>query len=188
MWSCYADGGVCIEFEKDDLDNRRKHISVVLGNIIYDEKSEFGIAAFNPVSYLEQNEIRSYIELLCIDAQDIVSPFKGLFSKTAFIKNKFEESEKEWRISIPYSYQKQRINNDYDVQNHNIVDMSFDGDEKYLIHSKCNIPFKPGMIYSITLAPNCHATVNDIEKLLFTHGFDDLAMSCMIKRSKGSLR
>lgn len=181
MWNSYAKGGVCIGFNTAKLMDWAKHIQVFQNKVIYNSNDNCPSALLGKVKYFDLNSIDTFIKEECKNDQLVTASFPNIFEKAPFAKSSFWENEAEWRISIPLIF------NEY--QNKNLsfpseVKMDVQPNSSYPLRTSCFIHFCPDMINSITLAPDCKATIEEINRALLVFGYDHLVQAHSVKNSK----
>lgn len=193
MWNCYANGGICIGFDKGKLKEWAKHIHIFNNGVAYDEDCVYDQAKLDKVNYYDKNAIDDYIKKQFNGIQYMTNLFSEVFNKAPFTKMNFWSEEAEWRVSIPLIYSDvneqflfSQIPEDLDVKIPQKVEMSVKANNGFPLCVNCFVPFSPDMVESITLAPNCKADEIDLKKILLIYGFDFLIDK--IQRSNGSLR
>lgn len=192
LWRGYADHGVCIGFNKDKLEKWASHIMPVQNGVAMLNDSESSLVKPTPIEYYSEKTVHEMIKQNCKGIDFITENFGEIFYKAQFVKSDFWKDEDEWRISIPLICD-DCTNNAADINagDDTIIKtqklrLSVDTNSLFSARIRCFVQFEPNMIDSITLAPNCSASVEDVKKVLRIYGFKHLLDKVAV--SNGSLR
>ena len=194
MWNCYGNKGVCIEFDREKLEEHIKLFQFNNGTKkpINQSDNKFNQLTMEDVVYCAEKTLDTIFKNNFSGLENIDDSI--LFELSPICKNKFFECEKEVRII--YRFIEEKINN-----------LDFKNDLNYLIYKKTNekvyfksittenylhkmvldIPIEMNLIKGIKIGPNCSLSVKDICELLFVFEITHLDKDS-IKESKGALR
>lgn len=193
MWSCYGNKGVCLEFDREEL---QKHINKIRHGVsseilsVYPNLKVTSLALqLVDVKYYSQSELEKCFEK---NKYDFNEEFYELFKNSPTIKSDFFECEEEVRIIYYHIFDgtPNDINflvlTDDDGNINKRIYFKSTSDSKYQHKLVADIPIPMSLISSITIGPNSSITNQDLEEIFFANGIEKYTIA--INKSKGSYR
>lgn len=177
MWSCYGNKGVCLEFDRDALEEYIKKIRNGVSSKTI--KNHPNITAGTPVLKLVDVDYRNQESISAYFAQKAFNnneEFHELFKDSPKFKSDFFISEKEVRIIYCHIFDARSNDPNFLSLTDNsgkIKDNIFFksvSDDKFQHKMVVDIPITMDLIKSITIGPNSTITRQDVEEILFING------------------
>lgn len=193
MWSCYGNKCVCLEFDRDALEQYIKKIRAGCSIKTLKEYSNITFATpvlkLTDVNYHNTKTISSYFDEKKFKDDDA---FFELFRESPSFKSDFFASEEEVRIIYCHIFNSVKNDENFLV----LIDDSEHMKEQKYFKSISNsefqhkmvmdIPITMDLIKSITIGPNLTISEQDIEEMLFINGLEKHTIR--IDKSKGTYR
>lgn len=193
MWSCYGNKGVCLEFDRDALEQYIKKIRAGCSIAALKENPNvtFGtpVLKLTDVNYHNIKTISSYFYKKKLKDDDA---FFELFRESPTFKSDFFKSEEEVRLIYCHIFNPVKNNENFlvliDDSKHMEKQIYFKSisDSKFQHKMAVDIPIAMNLIKSITIGPNSTISEQDIEEMLFINGLEKYTIG--IGKSKGTYR
>ena len=196
MWNCYGNKGVCIEFDREKLEDHIKLFQSETKNILFTRESfdnKFNKLIIEDVEYKSTKELNDIFSKRFPTSLSTIEE-RILFELAPIYKNKFFQCEEEVRIIYRFIEEK---DGKFDLRN-KLNYLTYDNSKEriyfksvatrdYLHKMALDIPIDMNLIKSITIGPNCSLSVKDIFELLFLFEIKHLSDKD-VKKSKKFLR
>lgn len=193
MWSCYGNKGVCLEFDRDALEQYIKKIRAgcSIKTLKENPNVTFGtpVLKLTDVNYHNTKTISSYFDEKKFKDDDA---FFELFRESPTFKSDFFASEEEVRIIYCHIFDPLKNGMNFlvliDDSEHMEKQIYFESisNSKFQHKMVVDIPITMSLIKSITIGPNSTISEQDIEEMLFINGLEKHTIG--IGKSKGTYR
>lgn len=193
MWSCYGNKGVCLEFDRDALEQYIKKIRAgcSIKTLKENPNVTFGtpVLKLTDVNYHNTKTISSYFDEKKFKDDDA---FFELFRESPTFKSDFFASEEEVRIIYCHIFDSLKNDMNFlvliDDSEHMKKQIYFESisNSKFQHKMVVDIPITMSLIKSITIGPNSTISEQDIEEMLFINGLEKHTIG--IGKSKGTYR
>lgn len=169
MWMKYANEGVSIGFDKNELQKWADEIKI-----------KQVLLSLKPITYQTDDELQSFIRNIAKNETFIMENAKPLVDVAPFLKTKQHEKEKETRLLLSTSVSYDQCDfSKYITYNYHFDYLPNRYNDNVL---SCFIQYPKNIIKEVVLSPNCRLNESDITKLLYVNGFS-MSEICICKSS-----